>query len=204
MTLIFRAKDHFFRQCIDLVLNNNKFLLPHQILMAYSHLAPALCNVSLVPETSGLALKAKKQASQEGHIHPQKQHRPHPGEARRGTCISPLLIFSRHLFPKPLLLTERVSEPKCGAVQSLGRVGWEDATRLLALVVRSPSPATLIGFIAECLSLWSTTVIWHWCLSHLIILFKGAFESLFPHLALFPLPPFFSTHFDSIVSFEIV
>lgn len=76
------------------------------------------------------------------------------------------------------------------AVQRLGRVGWEPATSLLVLLVQPPSPAIPTGFIAECLSPWSTTVIWHWCLSHLIILFKGAFEFLFPNLAFFPLPPF--------------
>lgn len=76
------------------------------------------------------------------------------------------------------------------AVECLGRVGWEPATSLLVLSVQPPSPAIPTGFIAECLSPWSTTVIWHWCLSHLIILFKGAFEFLFPNLDFFPLPPF--------------
>lgn len=89
-----------------------------------------------------------------------------------------------HPFLKPLVLADGRCGSPCG--QLVGScnpgAGLGKATRQLSLLP--------LDFIAKCLRLWSTTLIWHWHFSHLILIFKGASEFLLPHFAFFPLSPY--------------
>lgn len=102
-------------QCIDLVLNTNKFLLPHWTSTAYSPLAPTLCNASLVPKREGLALQAKGKHLRKGRQSLKSNRDPSARRLIEVNVFLPLPIFSRHPFPKPHLPRGAVQGPRAAA-----------------------------------------------------------------------------------------